>query len=90
MDWFVTWWIWGLVALALVLAEILIPTLFFIGFAIGAGAVALLLLLGVTASASVLMLVFGVISLGAWLALRKVLGVRQGQVKIIDNDINDN
>lgn len=90
MAWFATWWAWGLLALVLGLAELLLPALFFVGFAVGASAIAGLLLLGVTASGPVLMVAFGGISLVAWVVLRKFLGVRQGQVKIIDRDINEN
>ncbi|MEO1046683.1 MAG: hypothetical protein AAFX04_14705, partial [Pseudomonadota bacterium] len=35
------------------------------------------------------LLFFAICSLVAWLVLRKVLGVRQGQVKIWDRDINE-
>jgi hypothetical protein len=33
--------------------------------------------------------VFAVASVLAWLALRRVMGVRQNQVKVWDRDIND-
>jgi hypothetical protein len=31
-----------------------------------------------------------VVSVVAWLVLRRVVGVREGQVKVWDRDINDN
>ena len=34
-------------------------------------------------------LVFAVVSLISWIALRQLLGVRRGQVKVWDEDIND-
>jgi hypothetical protein len=37
-----------------------------------------------------LLLVFAVMSVLAWLALRATMGVRAGQVKMWDKDINDN
>jgi inner membrane protein len=36
-----------------------------------------------------LILVFAVLSVLAWLVLRRVMGLREGQVKIWDRDIND-
>ena len=45
--------------------------------------------LGLTTSLPLLLLVFAVASVIAWLVLRKVMGVRDGQVKIWDRDIND-
>mgnify|MGYP006169384639 CR=1 FL=1 len=37
----------------------------------------------------VLILAFAVLSLGAWFGLRRTMGVRKGQVKLWDRDIND-
>ena len=36
-----------------------------------------------------LILIFAVVSLIAWFVLRKTMGVRRGQVKVWDKDIND-
>ena len=36
-----------------------------------------------------LLFVFAVLSVLAWLALRRTMGLREGQVKIWDRDIND-
>ncbi|WP_461306384.1 NfeD family protein [Albidovulum sp.] len=84
------WWIWMIAGAVLAIFEVLIPGFILLGFAIGAAAVGLLLWLGVLgASLSVLLFVFAIVSLLAWLALRRVVGVRQGQVKIWDRDIND-
>ena len=41
-------------------------------------------------SVPAMILGYAVLSLIAWLALRKVLGVRRGQVKTFDSDINEN
>lgn len=89
------WWIWGSAALVLAVGEVLLPSFILLGFAIGAGVVALILLVGgplavwLGASVPVLLLVFAVVSLLSWLALRRWVGVYKNQVKTFDHDIND-
>jgi membrane protein implicated in regulation of membrane protease activity len=86
-----TWWAWAILALALACLEITVPAFVFLGMAIGAGCVALVMALGgagvIGAPISVLM--FAVISLIATLVLRKVFSLPKGQVKTFDGDIND-
>lgn len=90
------WWIWGAAAVLLAVGEVLLPSFVLLGFAIGAGAVALILLVGgplavwLAGSLPALLLIFAVISLLAWLGLRRWVGVYRGQVKTFDHDINDN
>lgn len=94
MSWDV-WWIWAAAALVLGIVEILAPGFFFLGFAIGAGVIALLLAFGgpgvalVTSTLPLLLVVFAVVSIVAWLVLRRVAGVQKGQVKTFDRDINE-
>jgi membrane protein implicated in regulation of membrane protease activity len=89
------WWVWGVAAVVLAVGEVLLPSFVLLGFAIGAGAVALLLLVGgplavwLGGSLPVLFLVFAVVSLIAWLALRRWVGVYDTQVKTFDRDINN-
>ncbi len=84
------WWVWMIAGAVLGILEVVIPGFILLGFAIGAGLTGLLLWAGVLGgSLAVLLLVFAVASLVAWLALRKVVGVRRGQVKVWDRDIND-
>ncbi len=84
------WWVWMSAALILATLEVLIPGYIFLGFAIGAGVMGLLILLGVSASGLALTLViFAILSLLSYLAMRKYFGLRKGQVKIWDTDIND-
>jgi inner membrane protein len=89
------WWAWGAAAVVLAVGEVLLPSFVLLGFAIGAAAVALVLLVGgplavwLAASLPMLLLVFAVISLLSWLALRRWVGVYRGQVKTFDHDIND-
>ena len=68
----------------------LAPGYVFLGFAIGAIVVGALLWLGVLGAGwPLLALVFAVVSLIAWWGLRRVFGLRTGQVKIWERDIND-
>jgi inner membrane protein len=89
------WWVWGAAAVVLAVAEVLIPGFVLLGFAMGAAVVALILLVGgplavwLGGSVPMLLLVFAVVSLLSWLALRRWVGVYRGQVKRFDHDIND-
>lgn len=95
IDLLAQWWVWMIGAIALAFLEVVAPGYVFLGFALGAGATGLVLLIGgpaavgISASIPVLALFFAVISLVAWLLLRRWLGVREGQVKTFDRDIND-
>ncbi len=85
------WWVWMVAGAVLAILEVLIPGFILLGFAIGAGLTGALLWFGVLGgSLGLLLLVFGIASLIAWLALHRLVGVRRGQVKVWDRDINDN
>ncbi|WP_424986159.1 NfeD family protein [Microbulbifer sp. S227A] len=83
------WWAWVCLALILGIAEILAPGFIFLGFAIGAVVVAVLLALGLTVSLPALLLIFAALSLAAWLVLRRYFALPKGQVKTFKDDIND-
>lgn len=84
------WWVWLAGALALVILEMLLPGFVFLGFAIGAVGVALILLItGPAFSLPVLLLVFAALSLVSWLVIRKLFALPKGSVKTFDSDIND-
>ena len=84
-----TWWAWVILGFALGVLEVLAPGFIFLGFAIGAVVTGMLVGIGIPAGPAALILVFAVVSVVAWLALRRTMGVREGQVKIWDRDIND-
>jgi inner membrane protein len=84
-----TWWAWVILGFALGVLEVLAPGFIFLGFAIGAVVTGILVGLGVPAGLPALILIFAVVSVIAWLVLRRVVGVRDGQVKVWDHDIND-
>lgn len=84
------WWMWMIAGAVLAILEILVSGFVLLGFAIGAALTGLLLWIGLLGgSLATLILVFAVASLLAWLVLRRAAGVRQGQVKVWDRDIND-
>lgn len=93
---FSVWWAWIAAGLVIGILEVLIPGYFlFVGFAIGALLTGIWMGLGlpgadwIAASPGNGLTVFAVASLIAWLVLRQVVGVRGGQIKRIDHDIND-
>ncbi|MCR8549142.1 hypothetical protein M4578_14985 [Salipiger sp. P9] len=83
------WWVWLAAAVILLVLEMLAPAFVFLGFAIGAAAVGLWLLAGYALAWPWLFLIFALVSLAAWLALRQVVGIRKGQIKHWDRDINE-
>jgi membrane protein implicated in regulation of membrane protease activity len=85
------WWVWIVIGVTLAVAEVMLPGFILLGFAIGAALVGLLLLIGMLGNnLFVLILIFAIASLISWIVLRRLMGVRKGQVKIWDRDINDN
>lgn len=86
------WWVWIVGALTLAIVEVLAPAQIFLGFAVGAALTGLALLIGVPGLAGSLpatLLVFAILSLVAWITIRKAVGIRKGQVKVWDRDINE-
>lgn len=85
------WWVWMVAAGLLAILEMLVPAFVFLGFAVGAAVTGLLTLAGVLGSAwAPMVFVFAIASLGGWYLLRALFGRHEGQVKIIDRDINEN
>lgn len=89
-EFWALWWVWGLGAIVLLVLEVFAPGFLFLGFGVGAALVAVLLGLGLLPnSLPILALIFAVISMGAWFAMRRIFGIRDKNVKIWDKDIND-
>ena len=83
------WWVWLSAALALATLEVILPGYIFLGFAVGAAIVGLLLLAVQITSLPVILVIFAVLSLGAYLAMRRVFGLPGEKPKVWDRDIND-
>ncbi|MEM8979010.1 MAG: hypothetical protein AAGD04_05965 [Pseudomonadota bacterium] len=90
-----TWWAWGALALILAICEMLLPGFVLLGFAIGAGIVSMILLMGgplasfLMGSVPMLLLAFAILSLLAWIGLRSGFKAPGGNVKTFDKDVND-
>lgn len=90
--WWSLWWVWMVGALLLAILEIVAPAQIFLGFALGAAGVGLALLFGIpglATSTPLMLLAFAVLSIIAWLILRPLMGIRDGQVKHFEHDINE-
>ena len=82
------WWVWMAAALVLGILEVVAPGYIFLGFAIGAALTALLVLI-VQISIPMALVIAAVLAGVAYFALRRLVGVQQGQVRIWTKDIND-
>ena len=84
------WWVWVVAGFALGVLEIISPGYIFLGFAIGAVVIGALVGHDVLGNnVPMLILAFALASLASWYLLRRTMGVRKGQIKIWDKDIND-
>ena len=85
------WWAWLCAALVFGILEMLLPSYIFLGFALGAGVMGILLWSGaLPVDASWSLVVFAALSLVAYVLLRWLFGNTGERVKIINRDINDN
>lgn len=84
------WWIWVCAALLLAVIEVLLPGWIFLGFALGALAMAAVVLLAPGLPGAALFAIFGALSLLAWIGLRLVFRGQSSGTRIITRDINDN
>ncbi len=91
MDLAHIWWTWGVLALILLIVEMLAPGFVFLGFGIGAAVISVTFLIApdLAVSLPLLLLIFSCLSLAAWLILRRMFALPNGQVKTFDHDIND-
>lgn len=93
--WWREWWAWGMLAALMGILELIVPGYIFLGFSIGAIAMAGAFLIGEPVAGwlpeglPALALVFAVLSVLAWVVLRAMFRLPRGQVKTFDYDIND-
>ncbi len=89
------YWVWFAAAIALGILEILAPGYILLGFAIAAGVMGFVFLFDggigsyLAGSLPITLVIFGLLALVAWIAMRKLFGARGGNAKIWETDIND-
>ncbi|AKS47502.1 hypothetical protein SAMN05444287_2845 [Octadecabacter temperatus] len=85
------WWVWMGASLVLAILEVFAPGWIFLGFAVGAFFLGAMIALGIGTGLSIAwsLVIFAALSLIGYVLMRQMFGVRRGQVKIWDRDIND-
>jgi inner membrane protein len=85
-----TWWVWIVLGAGLAVLEVLVPGFIFLGFAIAAVVMAVIVGIGAQLGAAMAILVFAILALLAWLGLRAKFGTGEKDVKVWRDDINKN
>ena len=83
------WWVWICAALALALLEVILPTFIFLGFALGALAMTVVVALGLLTNTSALLALFAALSLIAWIVLKVVFRNQSSGARVVTRDINE-
>ena len=89
-DYLSLWWVWICIALALGVVELLAPGFIFLGFGLGALAMAAVVLVMPGINIPALLALFAVLSLIAWIILRMGFRKQSSGARIVTKDINDN
>tara|TARA_R110002073_G_scaffold229021_1_gene389816 strand:- start:429 stop:704 length:276 start_codon:yes stop_codon:yes gene_type:complete len=89
-DYLTLWWVWISAGLILGVIELLASGFIFLGFAIGALAMAVFVFVLPAANVPALLAMFAILSLIAWLGLRLIFRRQSGGARIVKRDINEN
>ena len=84
------WWVWLCAALAFALVELVVPSSIFLGFALGALAMTVVVGLGLLSNTSALLALFAALSLLAWIVLKRVFKNQSSGARVVTRDINEN
>ena len=82
------WWVWLCLALGLAILEVLAPGYVFLGIALGAAVMAGVVAVLPALSPPTLLVIFALLSLVSWLALRHLFRAPDDQTRVIHEDIN--
>ncbi|WP_241565276.1 NfeD family protein [Paenirhodobacter populi] len=82
-------WVWIVAGVVLALLEMLLPGFYLLGFAIGAIITGVLAWAGVISTLPAMLFTLAIAAVAAWLALRRIVGVRRGQKTLWHRDINE-
>jgi len=89
-EWVHLWWVWVAGGVGIAILEVFAPGFYFLGFAGGAVLTGLLVAVAPALAGPWLFVIFAGLSIAVWLGLRRAVGIRGGQFKRIDTDINEN
>lgn len=90
LDYMTIWWVWVCVALAVGILELLAPGFIFLGFALGALAMAGLVSVFSFTNVPAMLALFAILSLIAWIGLRVAFRNQSSGARIVTSDINEN
>ncbi|MEM7596827.1 MAG: hypothetical protein AAF382_03960 [Pseudomonadota bacterium] len=82
------WWVWACAALGLAILETLVPGFIFLGIALGAAVMAVLVALAGDLGLTPSLAIFAGASLISWIALRRLFKPDDDQTRVIHEDIN--
>lgn len=83
------WWVWLCAALVLAAIELMIPASVFLGFALGALAMTVVVGFGLITNGAALFAIFAALSLLAWIALKLLFKNQSSGARIVERDINE-
>lgn len=84
------WWVWICAGLVFGVIELLAPGFIFLGFAIGALAMAVFVFVLPATNVPALLAMFAILSLIAWIGLRLIFRRQSSGTRIVKRDINEN
>lgn len=82
------WWIWACAALALGILELLVPGFIFLGIAVGAAIVAVMVAIFGDLGLTPALAVFAAASLISWIVLKRAFKPADDQTRVIHEDVN--
>ncbi len=90
-DLWANWWVWIAAALVLAIAETILPGFIFLGFAVGAAVVGVITAIagGAITTLAGTLVIFAIVSLAAWIGMRRYFKLPGSTEKTFDTDIND-
>jgi len=88
-DYLTVWWVWVCIALGVGILELLVPGFIFLGFALGALAMAGIVATVTLTNVPALLAIYAILSLVAWIALKAVFRKQSSGARVVTEDIND-
>lgn len=89
IEYLTLWWVWICVALALGVVELLAPGFIFLGFALGALAMSVVVFVLPATNIPAILAMFALLSLIGWVLLRIIFRRQSSGARIVTRDINE-